>query len=401
MKRITYLLFLLLITLNGWTQDFKPGDQAKNLTEQKNVMVDYSTGLFHYTVPICKLKSGDYDLPISLNYVGQGVKDSDSSGLLGYNWTLNTGGIVTRTMRGGFPDEDATFGYLRTANNSTPLQDDAKNVGLRKRDGESDIFTVVFNGQKVDFIIRTDENRNIYAEPLEQTDVLIKCETTSGKITGWTITDNNGNQYIYRQIEMNKDLQYVDVSTSNAISKTSYTSAWYLIRILPYNGAAIEFCYKGNVENSQYYLKGRINTQQIWNSYGMTYHYGKPMKEQPFDFKKYQARFEYDIEEARNHLKLHSQEMLLREVDAQMNIIKVQGAYFFQPLENPIVKTNNRIIGILSDIKRMTSASQELERALVSLSNTCYQLAESASHVETSSHMEQAGSRRKSGILYL
>ena len=396
MKRITYLLFLLLITLNGRAQDFKPGEQAQNLAEQKNVMVDYSTGIFNYTVPLYKLRSGNYELPISLNYIGKGVKDSDSPGLIGYNWMLNAGGIVTRTMRGGFPDEDISFGYLRSESNSTPLQDDAKEVGLRRRDGESDIFTAVFNGQKVDFIIRTDANKKIYAEPLEQTDARIKCETEFGKITGWTITDNNGNRYIYRQIEMNKDLQYVDVSTSNAIPQTSYTSAWYLTRILPYNGAPVEFCYKGNVENSQYYLKGRINTQQILNSYGMTYHYGRPVKEQPFDFKKYQSGFESNIEEARYHLKLYSQETLLREVDAQMNIIKVQGACFFQPLENPIVKTNNRIIGILSNIKTMTSASQELERALVSLSNTCYQLANNASHMETSSHMEQAGSCLKS-----
>ena len=225
MKRITYLLFLLLITLNGWAQDFKPGEQTQNLTEQKNVMVDYSTGIFNYKVPLYELKSGNYELPISLDYIGKGVKDSDSPGFIGYNWTLNVGGIVTRTMRGGFPDEDTSFGYLQSESNSTPLQDDAKNVGLRKRDGESDIFTAVFNGQKVDFIIRVDENKKIYAEPLEQTDARIKCETESGKITGWTITDNNGNRYIYRQIEKNADVSHVDVSTSNAISQTVYPSA--------------------------------------------------------------------------------------------------------------------------------------------------------------------------------
>ncbi|MDD3036496.1 hypothetical protein [Bacteroides sp.] len=374
MKRITYLLFLLLITTNGWAQDFKPGDQAKNLTEQKNVMVDYSTGIFNYTVPICNLKSGDYALPISLNYIAQGVKGSDVSGLIGYNWSLNTGGIVTRTMRGGFPDEDTSFGYLRTENNSTPLKEDAKTVGLRKRDGESDIFTAVFNGQKVDFIIRMDVNRRIYTEPLEQTDVRIECETTSGNITGWTITDNNGNRYIYRQVEKNTDVQRVDVSTTNALSNSSYNSAWHITRIIPYNGAPIEFYYKADVENSAYCSKDRINTQSVWNSYTMNYTYGKAMKEQPFDFKKYQAGYEAQIEEARYYLKMCSQQILLKEVDAQMSVIIIHGTCFSQPLENIIVQSNNRIIGTLANIKELTSASENLENTLKSLADYCYML---------------------------
>lgn len=377
MKRITYLLFLLLITLNGWAQDFKPGDQAKNLTEQKNVMVDYSTGLFNYTVPLYKLKSGNYELPISLNYIGKGVKESDTPGFIGYNWTLNTGGIVIRTMRGGFPDEDIYFGYLRSESSSTPLQDDAKNVGLRYRDGESDIFTAVFNGKKIDFIIRTDANRKIYTEPLEQTDVRIECENTSGKITGWIVTDNNGDRYIYQQVEMNTNVKRVDVSTVNAISYNAYNSAWHLNRIIPYNGAPIEFCYKGSVENPGPNSIGKISNQQIWDSYTMTYHYGKPMKEQPFDLKKYQAGITEDIEIAQYHLKACSQEILLNEVNRQMAMFTKYGQIFFQPLENTIVKTNNRLIGLLANIKEVTSASLELENTLTSLSKYCDQLSDS------------------------
>ncbi|KAA3219247.1 hypothetical protein F1985_13285, partial [Akkermansia sp. BIOML-A41] len=97
-------------------------------------------------------------------------------------------------MRGGFADEKSGYGYLWTENAVTPLEQDARTVGLRKRDGESDIFTVVFNGKKVDFIIRMNEKRQIYALPLGQTDVRIECEGTSTEITGWTITDNNGDR---------------------------------------------------------------------------------------------------------------------------------------------------------------------------------------------------------------
>lgn len=376
MKRKIYLLFLLLITLNGWAQDFKPGDQAQNLTEQKNVMVDYSTGLFHYTVPIYKLKSGNYELPISFDYIGKGVKDSDISGQIGYNWTLSTGGIVTRTMRGGFPDENISFGYLRTEHNSIPLQDDVKNVALRKRDGESDIFTAVFNGKKVDFIIRADANRKIYTEPLEKTDVRIECENTSTDITGWIITDNNGDRYIYRQIEMNTDIQRVDVSTSNAIPKSSYNSAWYLTRIIPYNGAPIEFIYKANVSITENRSQNKINMQSINNSYTIIYNYGKPVREQPFDFEKYKVEFQEAIEEVRYRLRACSQETLLREADAQMANYFNYANWNYQPLGSTIVTTNSRIIGLLADIKGTTNASLELENTLKNLANYCNQLSD-------------------------
>ena len=246
-RKTIYIIIFLLVTISGKAQDFNPGPEAQNLTERKNVTVDYATGLFHYTVPLYQLKSGDYELPISLDYIAKGVKVSDPEGLIGQNWTLNVGGIVTRTMRGGFADEKSGYGYLWTENAVTPLEQDARTVGLRKRDGESDIFTVVFNGKKVDFIIRMNEKRQIYALPLGQTDVRIECEGTSTEITGWTITDNNGDRYIYRQREICADVEYVDVSTSNAISDSGYTSAWHLTRILPYNGAPIDFCYKGDV----------------------------------------------------------------------------------------------------------------------------------------------------------
>lgn len=244
MKRKLYILLsFLLIVVSVRAQDFNPGPDAGNLTERKNVMVDYATGLFHYTVPLYNLKSGDYELPISLDYIGKGVKENDPEGLLGYNWALNTGGVVTRTMRGGFADEDYK-GYLWTESAAIPLEQDARNVGLRRRDGESDIFTAVFNGKRVDFIIRMDESKRIYALPLGQTDVRIECEGTSTDITGWIITDNNGDRYIYRQIEICTDVKCVDVSTTNAISNYDYTSAWYLTRILPYSGAPIEFIYE-------------------------------------------------------------------------------------------------------------------------------------------------------------
>ena len=117
-----------------WAQDFAPSQQAQGYLDSKNVTVDHATGLFHYKVPIYTLKSGEFELPISLNYVGKGVKVDDLPGLIGYNWSLNVGGLVTRTIRGGYADE-VSRGYLFQTFSNPPTADEVERVNKRKIDG--------------------------------------------------------------------------------------------------------------------------------------------------------------------------------------------------------------------------------------------------------------------------
>lgn len=388
-KKIRTLLLLLSASIAGQAQDFQPGQEAQNLTEQKNVTVDYATGLFHYSVPLYTLRSGTYELPVSLDYIGKGVKGSDLPGLVGYNWALNTGGVVTRVMRGGFPDE-GSYGYLNPQKDDPPLHQDAKNVSLRRRDGESDLFTAVFGGKKVDFILGKNEQGLFYAEPLEQTNAKIECNQEKGDITGWTITDDNGDQYIYQQKELHTEVRHVDISTSNAIEGNSYTSAWHLSRIVPCNGTPIIFCYMDEISSLSLSDK-KVNIQKVYDSYGMTYSYGRPIKEQTFDFKRYNTDFEYFIEEAKHNLMLCSRKELQREIDAELELFARYGYTVSQPLENTYVQTNNRILGTLANLSLMENASYELEKFLKTLADILKQTANIGYYEEmAASNLESA-----------
>lgn len=365
-KKLYTLLLCILMGVSVKAQDFSPGPDAQNLTEGKNVVVDHVTGLFYYKVPLYSLKSGDYELPISLDYVGKGVKANDPYGLVGYNWSLNIGGIVTRIMRGGFADEDS--GYLINDRHfTTPLEQEAKSVGLRKRDGESDIFTAVFNGKKVDFIIQMDEDFHVYALPLEQTDVRIECEGGYANITGWMITDNNGDRYIYRKEAKHRDVEYVNVSTSNGVS-TEYTSAWYLTQILPYNGAPIDFHYNGDTSG---FSDEDVYVMNVYNSCKMNYTYGSPIKEQPFDFGKYRSEFDFAISKAKFHLDMCSLQMSIEDLNSKLRDFNQYGLSVIQPLNSGYIKKNTRIVGLLSDISQMDNFSKQLKEALESMAKYC------------------------------
>jgi hypothetical protein len=240
-------------------QDLNPGQQSQGLLESRNVTVDYSTGIFHYQIPLYTLKSGDYELPVSLRYTGKGVKVSDNPGLVGYNWTLDTGGVVTRIVRGGIPDEDYNYGYLKFENDPTPLSEDATRVNRHKRDGECDIFTAVFGGKSVNFIIRKDNNGDLRAEPLERTDVKIECEGSRSFISGWTVTDNDGTRYNYMRTEWTCNLNKQDEISFNGLSNLEYVSSWHLTSIEPVNSKAIEFKYLGTEAYSPLTYQQREN----------------------------------------------------------------------------------------------------------------------------------------------
>ena len=289
MKRIAYiLLFLCCLSLPAAAQDLAPGQQSQGLLESRNVTVDHATGIFHYTIPLYTLKSGDYELPVSLRYTGKGVKVNDSPGLVGYNWTLDTGGVVTRTVRGGIPDEDTNYGYLRFESDTVPLSEDATRVNRHKRDGECDIFTAVFGGKSVDFIIRKGDYGSLHAEPLERTDVSIECVHSEGLINGWTVTDSDGTRYAYMRKEWTTDLNRQDDISFNGLANLKYVSSWHLTGIEPVNSRAITFAYSEK-EMTRYHH----------DSYRIKYEYGKVVTEPDYSFSTYRNDFDRYMEEAK------------------------------------------------------------------------------------------------------
>lgn len=362
MKKITQILMLFLCFINiVKAQDFAPGQQAQGLLESKNVTVDYSTGIFHYKVPLYTLKSGDFELPITLDYTGKGVKMDDRPGLLGYNWTLNTGGVVTRTVRGGIPDESVPYGFLWTENSTTPLKDDLTQVNQHKRDGECDIFTAVFGGQSVNFILRKSGN-NIYAEPLERTNVRIECMQTvwgmNNDIDGWIIIDENGNRYTFRQKEYMKDVLREEAISFNGIHGMAYVSSWYLNKIEPLNSQAIVFDYLEDVNPDS----TSLNVQKI--GYGMseevTYKYGRPWVERNFDFEPYKTDFITAISQAEAALQLFG---FGQQAVIKMNEFTRQGHWVSNPSfgrDIAALQTHYRILGYLADFKKVTEASIEV-----------------------------------------
>lgn len=69
-----------------------------------NYPVNYFTGLPNIEIPIYTIKEGAFELPLKLRYHAGGHKVDEIASWVGLGWDLNTGGVISREVR-GLPDD--------------------------------------------------------------------------------------------------------------------------------------------------------------------------------------------------------------------------------------------------------------------------------------------------------
>jgi len=74
------------------------------LQKYSDVPVSYSSGVPNINIPIFNVQEGELSLPISLSYHASGVRVVEPASRVGLGWSLNAGGVISRTIVGK-PDE--------------------------------------------------------------------------------------------------------------------------------------------------------------------------------------------------------------------------------------------------------------------------------------------------------
>ena len=90
-----------------------PSPEVSALMQYVDFPVSRFTGQPDITLPLYTLREGSLELPITISYHGGGVKVDLQPGVVGYGWSLNAGGCISRSVR-GLPDEmnegNSTYG---------------------------------------------------------------------------------------------------------------------------------------------------------------------------------------------------------------------------------------------------------------------------------------------------
>lgn len=235
--------------------------------------VSYYTGTPQISIPLYEVKSGDIKVPISLSYHASGITVEEMASWIGLGWSLNAGGVITRTVMGG-PDEK-TNGYIsmlsRYKGDNLPsafdvvsnTDDLAKFIGFSsgQYDCEPDVISFNFNGRGGKMTL--DANNNFIASNFNQLKITVNPLTNyvSGGNNYWEIVDEQGFTYTFGNTDGRESSYILDDDGSTHVYNRvgTVTTAWYLNRIIsPDKKDTVNFKY---VFKSESYLR---KAQQIF-----------------------------------------------------------------------------------------------------------------------------------------
>lgn len=125
MKRILLTIIIVYPTLAYSQQISVHSPTVANLGLYGEIPVSYFTGTPDISIPLYEIKGKQVTIPIKLNYHPAGIRPEIHPGPTGLGWSLNAGGVISRTVRGNSPDESnrnnragIIEGYLYYANPS-------------------------------------------------------------------------------------------------------------------------------------------------------------------------------------------------------------------------------------------------------------------------------------------
>lgn len=109
MKKLFFSLLSLCLAVNTFGQmSLQPNvfqsPEISSLMREVISPVSLSSGTVNVSIPLYTLKKGNINVPISLNYDATGVKVDAQPSWVGQNWSLSTGGMISRIVK-GVPDE--------------------------------------------------------------------------------------------------------------------------------------------------------------------------------------------------------------------------------------------------------------------------------------------------------
>jgi hypothetical protein len=284
-KIVIACLFIQLIPPAGYGQDLpkiiKPSPEAAAFFRFQDYPVDYSTGLPEISVPIYEVKGRSLSLPVSLSYHASGRKVYDQDGPVAVGWSLNAGGMISRTIYGSVDfgtTANGTFKFpypftITNLSNATTLPYLEKVMHFDKNpddvtvgswlDGEYDIFSYGFGGNSGRFLFK-DNNGVKTPAMLPYKPYIITPYYTQYGLTGIDILDDKG--VLYKFIGSETTLQ-----TQSPIETVPATTGYALSKIISADKTdTISFVYTGFAQT-----RTSISQQIIWNDNEQNF-FGQP-----------------------------------------------------------------------------------------------------------------------------
>ncbi len=284
MKKIQILLILILCGLSqvysqkGITPAV-PSSNAISLGVYGETPVSHFTGIPDISLPLFNLEGTEVSVPLVLSYHAAGVRPEVHPGWTGLNWSLQAGGVITRTIKKQADEYngDRMQSYYELAKNgfwgkhpgwkTYPV--DGGNIPtseipnfhqyvLPNFDLEPDEFNFNFLGMSGKFYLTDNANfissdgnkfkiifQNDFIQPfIKNSNYGYRTANSfSDTFLKFTIIDQQGNQYIFGGTE--DAIEYSEDMNPVVKGKNFLATSWYLTQIISANQAdIIDFKYE-------------------------------------------------------------------------------------------------------------------------------------------------------------
>ena len=247
-----------------------PGPEAASFLQYGQVPVSYSTGIPDISYPIYTINSGSLTLPITLNYLGGGVKVTDQASWVGLGWLLNAGGVIHRSVN-DLPDKRnpdfPSAEVIRAQDDPYVFQEfwGAYTSEYRNADKMRDSYDFSFNGISGTFYL-LDENEILQ---IPYSDNRMECVMTeTGEPSKFVITTSDGVSYHFSTPEtiVASTMSYSHDTMISSLGRWPYShvSSWYLTKIESGDkDDTIEFVYRTDSNRYVDYSVSQVYSKEL------------------------------------------------------------------------------------------------------------------------------------------
>ncbi len=255
-----------------------PSPEASALAKYADIPVSLYTGTPEITIPLYHLQERDLSLPIAISYHASGHKVEDEASRVGLGWSLQAGGVITRSIR-GLPDEYGPGGFLAQAAEMGSVgayftgTDEERFVWYDAmvwgcRDAEPDVFYFNFAGYSGTFQFDWDGRIVIAsASKLSIRPVGGEYPQNHHSIQGWQVFTPDGLEFLFlvQEASSTKHSPSLADACRWVMERHPPAHSWYLRGITsPVTNSVIEFQYDDYAQTSERWsLETQIHNESL------------------------------------------------------------------------------------------------------------------------------------------
>jgi len=220
LQKLKYIQLIIVLCSFAYTNIYgqdkviAPAPNAAEIGRFGAVPVGLFTGSMQYEVPIYELKNSNLSLPISLKYSSNGFQVDKVASTVGYDWSLNAGGVINCYGKGHLDD------FAPRDNRSYEFLNATDKYAFCNNYDAPDLFTYSIPGYSGSFFVDDDGK----PRSVVYNDLSITYDSQNHK---FTIVTSDGVKYIF----------------ADACLYVNNSASWYLSSIIHPAGDTISFTY--------------------------------------------------------------------------------------------------------------------------------------------------------------